>query len=321
MVVAGLVDLEPSLALRAAQLCKCDLLSDMVGEFASLQGVMGRYYASAAGEDACVAAAIEEHYLPRQAGDRLPASACGQALAIADRLDSLVGIFAIGQRPTGVKDPYGLRRASLGVLRILIETPLELDLHTLLAASATTLADRVDSSRAAREVFDYMMERLHAYYADRGITGDVVDAVLELGPTVPVDIDRRVQAVAKFRALAEAESLAAANKRIRNILKKTDEAIPAGVDTGLLHESSERELAAALEGMRERVQPLFEAGDYAGALAHLAGLRPAVDRFFDAVMVMSEDTAVRGNRLALVRSVAELFANVADISMLQVGAG
>jgi tetrameric-type glycyl-tRNA synthetase beta subunit len=316
-LVAERIGLDPALAQRAAALAKCDLLTDMVGEFASLQGTMGRYYAQAAGEPECLAAAMEEQYLPRHAGDRLPETPCGQALAIADRLDSLVGIFAIGQRPTGVKDPYGLRRAALGVLRILIETPLALDLQELLAVTAATLADWVDAGAAATEVFGYMLERLQGYYGEQGIAADTVAAVTGLGLSVPADLDRRIRAVQAFRQLPEAAALAAANKRIRNLLRKTAGPVPDQVQAALFQDPAEQALAAALDQVAAATRSLTRAGEYARALSRLATLRPEVDRFFDGVMVLCEDPATRGNRLALIREVEALFSDVADLSLLQ----
>jgi tetrameric-type glycyl-tRNA synthetase beta subunit len=315
--IAGEIGLDPKLARRSAELCKCDLLTHMVGEFASLQGVMGRYYARAEGEDPCVSSAMQEHYQPRHAGEALPAGPCGQALALADRLDSLVGIFAIGQKPSGVKDPYGLRRAALGVLRILIETPLDLDLEVLLQRSAEALGDKLDAKDAAGEVLHYMTERLYGYYGEAKIRADVVDAVLETGASIPADIDRRVHAVMQFRELPEAESLAAANKRIRNILKKAQGAVPERVESGLFTENAERELYDAVQKVEQQVAPLFLRRDYGKALIKLAGLRSEVDSFFDQVMVMADEERVRNNRLALVKSVSNLFRNVADISLLQ----
>jgi glycyl-tRNA synthetase beta chain len=279
---------------------------------------MGRYYAERSGEDPCVAAAMEEQYLPRFAGDRLPQSDCGRALALADRLDTLVGIFAIGQRPTGVKDPYALRRAALGVLRILIETPLPLDLRPLLANAAEQLAGKVDAAKAAEEVLEYSLERLKGYYQDQAIPGDSVDAVLATGVTSPADLDRRIQAVQVFRQLPEATALAAANKRIRNILKKSG-LDPAGqaVKPALLADPAEQRLSVRIGEIAELVAPMQASQDYTGVLMALAQLRPEVDAFFDAVMVMAEDEALRRNRLVLLGSLEALFLSVADISVLQ----
>jgi len=316
-LIAEQLGFDPAEAARAATLAKCDLLSNMVGEFPSLQGVMGRYYAQQAGEGANVAAAIEEQYLPRHAGDSLPQTDCGRAIAIADRLDTLVGIFAIGQKPTGEKDPFGLRRAALGVLRILIETPLQLDLESLLQAAAEGLAGKLESSHAAHEVFDYMMERLNAYYADRNFPADLVDAVLSRRPTRPVDFDLRIRAVSHFRQLPEAEALAAANKRIRNILRKTDETYPPQADINLLVALSERTLAEQISELESRIEPLLSQGLYSEVLQQLASLHEPVDRFFDDVMVMCDNDSLRQNRLALLSSLSALFLNVADLSRLQ----
>jgi len=316
-LIAEELGLDPALAKRAAELSKCDLLSNMVGEFPALQGTMGRYYAEKGGEVPDVAAAMEEQYLPRHAGDRLPETYCGRAIAIADRLDTLVGIFAIGQKPTGEKDPFGLRRAALGVLRIIIETPLQLDLEVLLQAAADGLSDQVPAQEAVTNVLDYMMERLRAYYADRDIPVDVIDAVLARRPTRPADFDQRVRAVAAFQNLPEAESLAAANKRIRNILRKAEDEYPATPDIALLQEQSEKALAAQIAELTPDVEPLFEQGRYTEALQRLACLRAAVDTFFDDVMVMCDDDLLRKNRLALLSSLSALFLQVADISRLQ----
>jgi glycyl-tRNA synthetase beta chain len=320
--IADLLGYDADAAERSARLGKCDLVTLMVGEFASLQGTMGRYYAQHDGESPCVVSAMEEQYLPRHAGDQLPRSDCGRALALADRLDSLVGIFAIGQRPTGVKDPYGLRRAAIGVLRILIETPLALDLRDLLEAAAAGYRGLIEADVAVDEVYGYLLERLPGYYAEQGIAGDVVDAVLAVGPRMPSDIDRRILAVDAFRQLDAADALAAANKRIRNILKKSaDQAgspdSPAVFTRERLVEKAERTLADAIEQMRARISPMQEAQDYQGMLATLAELRGAVDRFFDEVMVLDEDPALRANRLALLRSLEELFLATADIACLQ----
>lgn len=307
-------------AERAALLAKCDLVTQMVGEFPSLQGIMGRYYAAAAGEDPAVVAAIAEHYLPRQAGDDLPASPYGQVIALADRLDTLVGIFAIGQRPTGVKDPYGLRRAAIGVLRILIETPLPLDLRMLLTAAAAAYPPGLAAPAAVDAVFDYMMERLKGYYGERGIGPDVVAAVLAVAPTRPADIDQRIAAVQAFSALPEAAALAAANKRTRNILRKAAEGEAAAVtmiEPAQLVEPAEQALAERIAVLEQAIIPLLAAQQYREVLRTLAGLRPEVDAFFDAVMVMAEDPAVRRNRLAILHALQRLFLGVADIALLQ----
>ena len=315
-IIAAELDLDPALTTRAADICKTDLMTQMVGEFPGLQGTMGRHYARRAGEPAEVAAAMEEQYLPRHAGDRLPEGDCGRAVAIADKLDTLVGIFAIGEKPTGVKDPFGLRRAALGVLRILIETPLPLDLQALLQSAAEGLAEKLDAGPVVDEVFGYMMDRLKGYYGEQGIQPDVVDAVLSRRPTAPSDIDLRVRAVSAFRRLPEAESLAAANKRIRNILRKTEDAYPEHPQASLLAETPEVELAEQIADLSTQVGPLFDSGQYTEALTRLASLRTAVDRFFEEVMVMCDEEALRRNRLALLASLGNLFLQVADLSRL-----
>jgi len=315
--IAEHIGLDPEVAARAAHLAKADLLSSMIAEFPSLQGIMGQYYAERAGENPSVSAAIREQYLPRKAGDALPHTPCGQALALADRLDTLVGIFAIGQRPTGVKDPYALRRAALGALRILIETPLPLNLEELLKLAAEGLEQKIAAQHAATEVLEYALERLSGYYQERGISADVVEAVVARYRAVPSDIDARVRAVHGFRSLPQAVGLAAANKRIRNILRRNTEAVPEHPVLHLLTEPSERQLAERLEAMRSAIAPLLRNGDYGGALTALAGLKPTVDAFFEEVMVMAEDSDLRRNRLALLRSLEELFLQVADISLLQ----
>jgi glycyl-tRNA synthetase beta chain len=316
--IAAALGYDPGLAERAAELAKCDLVTAMVGEFAGLQGIMGRHYATHAGEDPCVAAAMEEQYLPRHAGDRLPDSACGRVLSLADKLDTLVGIFAIGERPTGVKDPYGLRRAAIGVLRILIETPLPLDLRTLLRDAAAAFPQALGAPDAVDTTYDYIMERLRGYYADQGIAPDAVDAVMSVDPSAPSDFDRRVRAVTAFAQLEAATALAAANKRIANILKKA-EVRPGESEPGaaLLVEPAERNLAERIGELQDRVSPLLESLDYTAALAMLAELRPDVDRFFDDVMVMVADADLRANRLALLGKVQAVFSTIADISALR----
>ncbi|MBW4050427.1 MAG: glycine--tRNA ligase subunit beta [Proteobacteria bacterium] len=332
-------------ARRAAQLCKCDLLTAMVGEFPELQGIMGTYYALADGEEPEAAAAIREHYLPRGAGDELPATDAGATLAIADKLDTLAGIFAIGEKPTGTKDPFGLRRASIGVVRIAIEKRLDLDLAQFLAlAVALARADMEKSAAAAgkpapalvvesvaAEVYDYVLERLRAYYLERAagaatpgasgtaaasITTEMFDAVLATRPASPLDFDARLMALSSFMTLPEAASLTAANRRVANILRKAGESAPADVDEGALRAPAERELFHAMRQRRDGVSAAAARKDYAGSLALLAQLRPAVDAFFDQVMVMDEDPKLRANRLALLAQMRGLFAGVADLSRL-----
>jgi len=302
---------------RAAALCKCDLVTSMVFEFPDLQGIMGRYYALHDGEDDRVATALYEQYQPRFAGDDLPASETGQALAIAERLDTLVGIFALGKTPTGDKDPFGLRRSALGLLRILIEKQLDLDLRTLIDTAATNFPAALKAHTAGDALFSFMMERLRAWYLDAGYEVHVFAAVLARQPARPLDFDQRMHAVRAFRELPEANSLSAANKRIRNILRKAETAIPVTYDKSLLQEPAEQALAAALEELDTQTRPLFKQRDYTNALCQLAALHTPVDAFFDNVMVMAEDEALRDNRLALLQTLSALFLQVADISLLQ----
>ena len=304
------------LARRAGQLCKCDLLTEMVGEFPELQGIMGGEYAVKSGEPPAVAKGIAEVYKPRFAGDSIPATAIGRAVSIADKLDTLTGIFGVGQGPTGDKDPYGLRRAALGVLRIVIEGELNLDLRRLIQDAAKGYDSKISDKNVAAQVFDFMTERLRAYFAERGVPVEVFLAVQARNPTRPLDFAKRVHAVSEFRKLPEAKSLAAANKRINNILKQADDAIPMKVDDNLFKEDAEWNLAAKMVGLTPRVNELLNKGDYTGALKLLAGLRENVDSFFDTVKVMDDDQRIRYNRLSLLNSISELFLETADISKL-----
>ena len=315
--IAALLGANKINAHRAALLCKCDLMTSMVYEFPELQGIMGRYYATHDGESADVAIALDEQYMPRFAGDQLPTNSIGQILALADRLDTLLGIFAIGQKPSGEKDPFALRRAALGVLRILIERELVVDLRELLGFAADALADVVNAKSAVEDALAFMLERLRVYYQNQNVTPDVYDAVAELKPTVPVDFDRRMLAVNHFRQLPQAESLAAANKRISNILKKVKGDLPQKVNASLLQEVAEKNLYKALQEQAAIVNPMFDQGDYATALLQLASLREVVDDFFDKVMVMADDLALKNNRLALLNALRGLFLRVADVSRLQ----
>jgi glycyl-tRNA synthetase beta chain len=320
--LAPLLSIDPALALRSARLARCDLVTSMVFEFPALQGTMGRYYAERSGEDPCLCAAMEEQYLPRFAGDRLPDTACGRVLALADRVDSLVGIFGIGLRPSGAKDPYGLRRASLGVLRILIETPLELDLRDLIAMAARNYAAGVLSADAQPAVLAYLLDRLRGYYLERDIAADTIDAVLHTEVTSPADIDRRLRAVTVFRGLPAAASLASANKRIRNILSKAGIEIHTATGSGVppdevLREPAEIRLAQRVRILTNRVEPLTRSRDYVGILEALVDVESDLAVFFDQVMVMSEDVALRNHRLGLLHALARLFQGVADISRLQ----
>jgi len=312
---------ETAIARRAAQLSKSDLVTDMVGEFDDLQGTMGRDYAINDGEPAEVAEALFEQYLPRFAGDLVPSTATGATLALADRLDSLVGIFSIGQQPSGSRDPFALRRASLGVLRIIIERDIDLDLTQAISSAASQFADlsgaKLSGDELCEQVLTYILERFRSWYREEGIGSAVFAAVSALGLSNPLDINARVQAVQHFSQLPEAVALAAANKRVSNILaKQLGDSIPAAIDTNLLQEDAEQHLATEIERLASTVAPLFGRRDYSGVLTQLAKLREPVDRFFDEVMVMAEDAQVRNNRLALLHSLRQLFINVADISQL-----
>ncbi len=306
-------------AERAAWLAKCDLMTEMVYEFPDLQGTMGRYYAQHDGEAEEVALAQDEQYMPRFAGDALPATATGQAVAIADKLDTLVGMFGIGQPPTGSKDPFALRRSALGLLRIIIECQLPLDLPDMVRQAAAALGSKVTVKNVVDQVVDFMMDRLRAYYKDSGVAPDVFESVLVQHPTQPFDFDRRVRAVNHFLGLPEAESLAAANKRISNILRQAVEKnilVPDAIDPTKLAYLAEQTLVSQLELATQEVIPLFDRRDYEAALGRLASLREAVDRFFDEVMVMTDDVVVRDNRLALLAQLRTLFLRVADLSRL-----
>ena len=314
--IASHTGADQDLVRRAADLCKADLMSDMVGEFPKLQGVMGKYYARLQQEAAPVGDAIEQHYWPRHAGDRLPESAVAQAVALAERLDSLVGIFAIGEKPGGDKDPFALRRAALGVLRIIVEQRLGLDLRDLCQAAADGYPGNIDAAAAIDEVIEFVFDRLRGYYREQGIGSDIVDAVACGRPDSLYDCDLRIRALVEFQSHEAASALAAANKRIGNILKK-QAAAPGGIDPALLREDAERELYEQLEQRRETAAASFEQGDYLPGLEQLAELRPAVDRFFDQVMVMVEEPALRDNRLALLDQLLQSFRRVADFSRIR----
>ncbi|MDX1755949.1 MAG: glycine--tRNA ligase subunit beta [Marinobacter sp.] len=314
--IADAIGSDPALAERAAMLAKTDLVTEMVLEFTDLQGIMGQYYAQNDGEPEDVAQALNEQYMPRFAGDDLPTTLTGCAVAIADRLDSLVGLFGINQPPSGTRDPFALRRASLGVLRIIIERELPLDLQTCCqwAAENFTVLTEQDTPTT---VVDYMLERFRAHYDEQGIGAEVYLAVHARRPTRPLDFDRRVKAVEAFRQLPEAQALAAANKRVSNILtKQGGDGVGEAVDSSLLQDAAEKALAEQVAAQADRVLPLFEQGDYAAALSSLASLRAPVDSFFDEVMVMADDKAIRNNRLALLNRLRNLFLRVADISLL-----
>ena len=319
--IAAALGVDSTSVLRAAALAKCDLVTGMVGEFPELQGIMGRYYALSDGESAAVAEAIAEHYLPRFSGDALPASVDGQILAVADKLDTLAGIFVIGKKPSGNRDPFGLRRAALGVIRVLIECDLDLDLKALLESAIEAQPKATEDGAAlAAELYTFISERLRRYCLDHdaGLATETFDAVLARNPASLVDFARRLAAVQAFITLEPAASLAAANKRIANILKKSEGEGGDAVKEKLLTDPAELALAKALENAREKVTPMLEAREYTDALTALAELREPVDHFFDDVMVMADDKATRNNRLSLLSELRELFLDVADISRLSI---
>ena len=316
--IASKISGDAALAERAALLAKCDLVTEMVGEFPDLQGIMGRYYARLDGEHDEVSEALDEQYLPRFAGDKLPQTKSGQAVSLAEKLDTLVGLFGIGQPPTGVKDPFALRRAALGVLRIVIENDLDLDLAELLDLAAQGLGDVLSEDNVTQSVMRYFYDRLRGYAAEQGVKADVFEAVLAVQPTKPLDFMQRLNAVSAFRALEQAEALAAGNKRIGNILRKNNaEGEAKAIDDSLLQEDAEKALAAKLMDITAVVNPLIAASDYSAVLTNLAAMRETVDGFFDEVMVMADDEAIRNNRLALLNQTRALFLGVADISLLQ----
>jgi glycyl-tRNA synthetase beta chain len=351
--LAPVFGVDAELAERAAGYCKADLQSRMVGEFPELQGIAGRYYAAAAGEPAELAASLDEVYMPRVAGDAIAPSKLGQLLAVAERVDTLAGGFAVGLRPTGNKDPFALRRNALGLARIAIESCIDFDLLQVLETSANSVITAQvmiqsrtrgqlaqDAIRAgvggvnpiqlgggyfpapdvsAGEIRDFIFDRLRGYYADQGVPPQQFEAVLELKPASLTDFHARLKAIAEFAKLPEAAALAAANKRIRNILRKNEAELPAAVDEALFEGEPERALHAAIEAAIAATDPLLASRDYVGVLRRLAELRPQVDAFFDAVMVMADDLAVRGNRLALLKRLSDRFLAVADVSQLAAG--
>ena len=319
IAIAKQLGLDPADAERAALLSKCDLLTGMVSEFPELQGVMGRYYAIASGEPAAVADAIGEQYLPRFAGDLLPGTTTGQILAIADKLDTLAGAFCLGRKPSGNRDPFGLRRAALGVVRISVERRLDLDLPQLIekACEAQPVAD---SGSSGNDIFDFILERLRAYYVDQfGLAPEVFESVRVRRPLSLADFDSRVKAVSAFVDLEAAASLAASNKRIANILRQAGTDACEPVDAGMLKDAAERRLYEAILEAKSAVTPLLSTRAYEAVLTRLSELRPAVDTFFDDVMVMTDDESLRRNRLALLSGLRALFLDIADISRLSIG--
>ncbi|WP_025122207.1 MULTISPECIES: glycine--tRNA ligase subunit beta [unclassified Serratia (in: enterobacteria)] len=315
--IAGQIGADVNHATRAGLLSKCDLMTNMVFEFTDTQGVMGMHYARHDGEAEDVAVALNEQYQPRFAGDDLPQSLVACSLAIADKMDTLAGIFGIGQHPKGDKDPFALRRAALGVLRIIVEKNLPLDLQTLTEEAVRLYGDKLTNAKVVDEVVDFMLGRFRAWYQEEGHAVDTIQAVLARRPTRPADFDARVKAVTHFRTLEAAAALAAANKRVSNILAKSNDTLLDHVRASVLKEPAELKLATHLVVLRDQLEPFFAEGRYQEALVELAALRETVDAFFDSVMVMAEDEAVRVNRLTLLSKLRELFLQVADISVLQ----
>ncbi|MCW0414640.1 Glycine--tRNA ligase beta subunit [Xanthomonas sacchari] len=345
--IAAQVGVDPAQARRTAELSKNDLQSRMVNEFPELQGIAGRHYALAAGEPSEIALAIDEAYQPRFAGDDIALSPLGKVLAIAERLDTLAGGFAAGLKPTGNKDPFALRRNALGLARTVIESGFDVDLEEMLGSALIqvqhALADvsareKIQALIAAKkagiktssgvtvsaslkgslaeELYDFILDRLRGYYADKGVPATQFNAVAELKPASLYDFDRRIDAIGTFAALPEAEALAAANKRIRNILRKAEGEIPAQVDAGLLREPAERALAEAVEAAIAETDGALRQHDYVTVLNFLARLRPQVDAFFDGVMVNADDPALRRNRLALLKRLGDRLGSVAAIEHL-----
>ncbi len=315
--IAAQIGADVAKAERAGLLSKCDLMTNMVFEFTDTQGVMGMHYARHDGEDEEVAVALNEQYMPRFAGDELPRSLVACSVALADKFDTLVGIFGIGQHPKGDKDPFALRRAALGVLRIIVEKNLPLDLVDLAQKAVTLYGDKLSNANVVEDVVDFILGRFRAWYQEEGIAVDVIQAVLACRPTKPADFDARVKAVNHFRTLDAAQALAAANKRVQNILSKVDGTLPENIDLSLCREPQEINLAERVLELQRELQPLFEKGDYQTVLSRLADLRESVDSFFDNVMVNAEDEKLRQNRLALLKNLRDLFFKIADISLLQ----
>ena len=316
--IASQIDANETQAARAGLLAKTDLMSNMVMEFPDVQGVMGKYYALNDGEDAPVAEALYEQYMPRFAGDALPSSGVSASVALADKLDTLVGIFGIGQLPKGDKDPFALRRAAIGVLRIVTELSLPLDLETLVSKAIDVYGDKLTNAETQSQVVDFVLGRFTALLQDQAIAIDVIQAVAARRPTKPADYLARVHAVDKFRALEEAEALAAANKRVANILAKQNVEVTdtVNIDESLLAEEAEKALYVELKAAQKEVDIAVPSQDYTRILTALATLRNVIDNFFDNVMVMADDEAVKNNRLALLSLLRQLFLTTADISIL-----
>lgn len=315
-LIAGKLNADAASAERAAQLCKSDLVTNMVGEFDDMQGIAGYYYAQNDGENAEIAAAMNEQYMPRFAGDQLPQTVTGTIIALADRLDTISGIFGIGQQPSGSKDPFALRRASIAVLRLLVEKNLSLDLRELLTFAKAQHKNLTVGDELVEQVLSYMLDRFRAMFEDANIPAEVFQSVSAKQLSQPLDINQRVHAVSEFSKLPQAQALAAANKRVSNILAKQNAAVSTEVNAALLQEDAEKNLSQAVNAKEAVVAPLFAAREYTKALAALADLQPTVDAFFDSVMVMSDDQALQQNRLALLLQLRGLFLEVADISYL-----
>ncbi|WP_427834675.1 glycine--tRNA ligase subunit beta [Actinobacillus pleuropneumoniae] len=315
--IAAQIGADKAKAERAGLLSKCDLMTNMVFEFTDTQGVMGMHYARHDGEDEEVAVALNEQYMPRFAGDELPKSLVACSVALADKFDTLTGIFGIGQAPKGSADPFALRRAALGSLRIIVEKNLPLDLEDLVRKSAALFGNKLTNANVVEDVVDFMLGRFRAWYQDEGIAVDVIQAVLARRPTKPADFDARVRAVSHFRTLDSAEALAAANKRVSNILAKVEGEISTEIDRSLLVEAEEKALAEQVISLQTELAPTFANGEYQTALDRLASLRETVDNFFEKVMVNAEDANLRRNRQAILNNLRNLFLQVADISVLQ----
>lgn len=315
--IAAGIDANETDAKRAGLLSKTDLMTNMVMEFTDTQGTMGMHYARLDGESEAVALALDEQYKPRFSGDSVPTAPVSCAVALAEKLDTLTGIFGIGQAPKGAADPFALRRAAIGVLRIIVENKLSLDLVDLIGCAVKAHGNNLSNDNTATEVLEFLMGRFRAWYQDKGISTDVILAVLARYPTRPTDFDNRILAVAHFRELEQATALAAANKRVSNILSKVTGELPQTVNNNLLLEPAEKALSTALAALIPQLEPLFAAGDYQQALTLLAQLRDSVDLFFDQVMVMADDAQLRDNRLALLNQLRGQFLHIADISLLQ----
>jgi glycyl-tRNA synthetase beta chain len=315
--IAPALDADAKHSARAAELAKCDLMSEMVGEFPNLQGIMGRYYALHDGEDSAVANALDEQYMPRFSGDQLPQSAVGATLAIAERMDTLCGLFGIGQPPKGAKDPFALRRATLGVIRILRERNCQMGISELIEYAMQGYQDSVLTAENTRELLlEFFYQRFNAWYQEQGIDANVIHAVMARRPEVVADFDARIKAIAHFQGLAESEALAAANKRVGNILSKQNVTSDLPFDESKLVDKAEKTLAKAISDLENKTAPLFEDNKYQQVMVELAKIRQPVDAFFDEVMVVVEDEAIKNNRFALLQRLRNLFLRVADISLL-----